>query len=469
MTKKKVFQQSLSIEDAEKVDNEIRTSMEEDEEEHKRKMKKKRKKRDKMKTQTEEENTLMEIGGSSHLNTHSDEIEFKIETISENPDKISPFIGYFPSGFNPCPNSPQSQPRVGVFRHVKRSNRLQLVVSPNNSSSQVDFVGTNYAGEATAAQVCSYALGVVDKATRTLKMVPISANKIFRLEPRVAEAGLTDNEVLEISKGELTQQEKAEKIKDLTLMYSTKKTIRKVKKMDSLHQKQDPKSQEYLDKKLEDQKINKEAVEVADTTSDARNIPPYDMSATTPQMAYPLDKIILKGEWDYLLDIYELSQVGGEVKPNVYPSFVCNRVHKLEHIKDEGWKQTLACIFSYITHLIKFKDKHSMDGFSSAKHHKIPSILSLKFSDMFVDSDSKRLSDEKRDLVISYILVLTLFADDFKTDPADIARDLRMSSIKLRPHFEHLGCKLVREGTLSMVKLALPLKFPMLRRRRRRG
>lgn len=103
--------------------------------------------------------------------------------------------------------------------------------------------------------------------------------------------------------------------------------------MDSLHQKQDPKSQEYLDKKLEDQKINKEAVEVADTTSDARNIPPYDMSATTPQMAYPLDKIILKGEWDYLLDIYELSQAGGEVKPNVYPSFVCNRVHKLEHIK----------------------------------------------------------------------------------------------------------------------------------------
>lgn len=138
-------------------------------------------------------------------------------------------------------------------------------------------------------------------------------------------------------------------------------------------------------------------------------------------------------------------------------------------LQDEGWKQTLACIFSYITHLIKFKDKHSMDGFSSAKHHKIPSILSLKFSDMFVDSDSKRLSDEKRDLVISYILVLTLFADDFKTDPADIARDLRMSSIKLRPHFEHLGCKLVREGTLSMVKLALPLKFPMLRRRRRRG
>ena len=173
MTKKKVFQQSPSIED-----NEIRTPMEEDEEEHNRKMKKKRKKRDKMKTKTEEENTNTEIEESSHLNTHSDETEFKIETIRENPDKISPFIGYFPSGFNPCPNSPQSQPRVEVFRHVKRSNRLQLVVSPNNSSSQVDFVGTNYAGEATAAQVCSYALGVVDKATRTLKMVPIAANKV---------------------------------------------------------------------------------------------------------------------------------------------------------------------------------------------------------------------------------------------------------------------------------------------------
>lgn len=90
-----------------------------------------------------------------------------------------------------------------------------------------------------------------------------------------------------------------------------------------------------MDKKLEGEIINKEAFEVDATIIDARNIPLYNMSATTPQMAYPLDKIILKGEWDCLKvkDIIELSQRGAEVKPDLYPSFVCNRIHKLDHIK----------------------------------------------------------------------------------------------------------------------------------------
>ena len=113
-----------------------------------------------------------------------DEIEVKIETVGENPNKISPLVGYFPSGFDPSvteghePDSPPLQPRVGVFRNMKRSNRLQVVFSPNNSS-QVDFVGTNYTGEAASAQVCTYALGVLDKSTKRLKIVPIAANKVI--------------------------------------------------------------------------------------------------------------------------------------------------------------------------------------------------------------------------------------------------------------------------------------------------
>lgn len=81
-------------------------------------------------------------------------------------------------------------------------------------------------------------------------------------------------------------------------------------------------------------KINKEALEVAATAAaTARNIPPHNLQATTPETAYPLDKIIFKGEWDYLLDILELPQTGGKVTSGVYPSFVCNRLHKLEDIE----------------------------------------------------------------------------------------------------------------------------------------
>ncbi|XP_057514521.1 DNA-directed RNA polymerase I subunit rpa49 [Actinidia eriantha] len=401
-------------------------------------------------------------------------IDVKIETISEHANKISPLVGYFPSSFDPlrhhqvAAEEEPPQTEVRVFRHEKRISRLQLVVSPNGS--QVDFVGTNYSGEATAPQLCTYALGVLDKQSQTLKIVPIASNKIFRLEPRVGGPDLSNKEP---SKEEPTVEEepaaekrKADKIRDLTLMYSTKKTINQAKKRESLQQKEDPETQADLDKKLEGVKINKEALESASSHS-ARNIPPHDSSAITPQMAYPLDKIIFSGEWDYLSDIIELLQFGAELASNDYPSFVCNRLHRLEHIEDEVEKKTLACVFSYINHLIKFKDRNSFGG-SSATFHKMPSILSQKFSTMFADSDAKWLADDKTDLLISYVLVLTLIADGFRSDPSDIARDLKMTAITIRPHYEHLGCKLVRDGRVLLATLPVPLQFPRLRGKRRR-
>lgn len=83
-----------------------------------------------------------------------------------------------------------------------------------------------------------------------------------------------------------------------------------------------------MDKKLKGI-INAEALEDITSTANSRNIPPYDEEATAADVAYPLDRIILKGEWDYLLDVFELAQSGSEVNPDVYPSFVCNRFHKL--------------------------------------------------------------------------------------------------------------------------------------------
>lgn len=101
-----------------------------------------------------------------------------------------------------------------------------------------------------------------------------------------------------------------------------------------------------------------------------------------------------------------------------------------------------------------------MDGFSSAKDHKLPNILSQKFNDMFANQESKRLADDKRDLLISYVLVLTLFADNFKTEFSDIAKDLRMSTGDLRRHFEFLGCKFISENNIMLATLPAPLKFP---------
>jgi len=104
------------------------------------------------------------------------------------------------------------------------------------------------------------------------------------------------------------------------------------KKASLLRQKEDPATQQDLDNLLEDPSIDKGAL-TSTSAETTRNIPPHDLSATTPEKAYPLDKIIPKGEWDYLLDILELMQSGQEMNPDAYPSFVCNRVYKLDVIK----------------------------------------------------------------------------------------------------------------------------------------
>lgn len=71
-----------------------------------------------------------------------------------------------------------------------------------------------------------------------------------------------------------------------------------------------------------------------------RNIPAYDPSAITPQNAYPLYKIIPKGERGYLKDILEILEWEPKDARNAkfwekqqYPSFVINRLYKLREMK----------------------------------------------------------------------------------------------------------------------------------------
>ncbi|KAL1533414.1 DNA-directed RNA polymerase I subunit RPA49-like [Salvia divinorum] len=376
-------------------------------------------------------------------------INVKIKEISENPEKkISPVIGYFPSGFDPSKNSEESNSKSGVISSVKvyknpkrnpKNPRLEVVVGVGGSA--VNFVGTSYSGEARTPQLCNYALGVLDKETGVLKMVPIAANKIFRLEPKVAGLEQPENESRDADKETEAYEERNEKFMNVTRMYSTKKNIRRDEKRETLRKTDDVGAQEGMEQKLEGIKVNMEALEAVSSTANARNIPPHDLEANEVEMAYPLDRIILKGEWDYLQDIFH---------------------------KDESSRRRMAGILSYITHLVRFKDRHSMDGVLSAKLHKLPSILSQKFSTMFASTTEKRLPQDKLDLLISYVLVLSLFADDFRSDPSDIARDLRMNPLTLRTHYESLGCKFVRENLSLVATLPVPLTFQTIKIKRKR-
>lgn len=105
-------------------------------------------------------------------------IKATVKFIPEQPNKTPPLVGYFPSGYNPHEGGDGGEkPRVRVYRNAnEKRKRMELVVSPRESS--VEFVGTSYSGEAMAPQFCQYAVGVFDKKSQTLKVVPIASNKV---------------------------------------------------------------------------------------------------------------------------------------------------------------------------------------------------------------------------------------------------------------------------------------------------
>ncbi|KAM7254595.1 hypothetical protein ACFE04_003975 [Oxalis oulophora] len=373
----------------------------------------------------------------------------KIQYIKEQDNKGLPMVGYFPSGFDPSKEDDQPPPTIRVYQ---KNKRMELVVTPSGSPPSVDFVGASNLGEGQNPQTCKYALGVLDKDTGLLKIVPIATNKVFRLDPKVRHTNSTGTE-LGAREEDLSKEERWAKRNQLTSLYETSRSAKQARKLHALKELGASKEGDE-----NDGSPNKRALE--STSADiARNVPPYNSSATTPHEAYPLEKIIMQGEWGFLEDIYNILQSNDEVSSDNYPLFVRNRMFKLRDMEDDEKKKQVSCIYSYITHLVKFKDQHSMEGNKSAKSHRIPDILLHKFKSMFGDG-SKILSLEKTNLLMSYVLVLTLHADDFLTDPDDIAQDLRQSSIKVRPHFENLGCKFRRDNKILKADLKIPLKFP---------
>lgn len=400
-------------------------------------------------------------------------LELAMEVLSETGDRMAPIVGYFPSGYDPV--AAGAEPDVKVFRNKNKPNRLELVVRPGDCN--VEFVGKSYAGEAATPQLCTYALGVLDKETQTLKIMPIAANKILRLEPRLINGSV---EPTEAGEEVIIDEKKEHPMANLTELYGTKKAKKRANKWKSINRTlEDPSVLGPLEVGT-DGDLNDEATKDVKEALD-RNIPPYDPSAVTPQNAYPLYKIIPKGERVYLKDILQTMEWEPKDAHNVnfweknrYQSFVINRLYKLREMQDEEEKTQFACILSYITHLINFrkvaesvrwKDNPNYD--EAMSEFMIPSVVFRRFLSMFLDPVSNVLSSEKNELLICYILVLTLYADNFQTKSTDIEKDLAMTAASLKPYYLQLGCKAHREGPFkkSIMTLPVPLVFKELKRR----
>ncbi|KAH7278984.1 hypothetical protein KP509_38G068000 [Ceratopteris richardii] len=245
-----------------------------------------------------------------------------------------------------------------------------------------------------------------------------------------------------------------------------------------------------------------------------RNIPPHDVTASTHEKAYIFDEIITVEEQNCLDDIELLkSAIGNKVKINelreqrAYPEFVLQRLHTMKHLQDEQKNKGIV-ILSYLKHLLAFYrlprhlinsivdpmgSQAKLSGSNSidlTRYANIPDAVAGKIlklfttvsEDMTSESEARTQTDEKRDLLINYILVLGLMVDNYRADPYDLGVELKKTISQLRPYYLELGCKFksvkeadrgVAEPKTSLqrlyeITLPLPLRFPTLKNKKRR-
>lgn len=103
-------------------------------------------------------------------------------------------------------------------------------------------------------------------------------------------------------------------------------------------QRTDADSQACAQDQMKDIQLNRSANE--NTAKVVLNVPPHDLSASTPEKAYLLNKIIPKDEWKHLNNILEMVIYGKDLdttsefyRSGTYPCFVVNRLGKIRETK----------------------------------------------------------------------------------------------------------------------------------------
>ncbi|KAK7813546.1 hypothetical protein CFP56_004945, partial [Quercus suber] len=122
-------------------------------------------------------------------------VQAKVQSFKENPKKFPPFVAYFPSGYDPTKNlnnseqidGHESAPSVKVYRSQERPQRVEMVY-------------------------------VIVDSSRMFAIV-----KVFRLEPKVRGLEAADKKTESPVKEELSAVKKADRFRELTNLYGTKK------------------------------------------------------------------------------------------------------------------------------------------------------------------------------------------------------------------------------------------------------
>eukprot|EP00897_Mesotaenium_endlicherianum_P008091 jgi/Mesen1/730/ME000011S00062 len=443
--------------------------------------------------------------------------------------QAAPYVCYFPSGFTPRKNVPRGGDAeaghtndvqfTGYQASTRAKKKKHILVA---ETEKVQYTGKSHDAEMQGWHPGQLALGIYDKTSGTLQLMPVAADKLLRMDARVKAVDYNDKAAEqhieeEEEDDEALRKRRLQQRKNLTEAFGSKK-----RKADALalergaidgDRVEAAQAVQDLFQAAANQRgtVTREDLEQRMSEAVERNIPPHDLSATTPEGAYPIDSLVSREEAAALRVESVLGAAADPVKvANIkkgrfYKTSIKNRIHQLALPGDKVGNESRASALLYLNCLLKFYSfppdlvfrqtvkkpaegdlasaepgskqdsvevKIISDFESISALTSIPLIVLERFVSLFAEraqgEGGYRRPKHCEQLLLGYILILCLTVDCYSSDPSDLAKDLKRPIAQLVPYYRALGCKVDRKAvkgseTIYRATLPVPLTLPKVR------
>lgn len=353
-----------------------------------------------------------------------------------------------------------------MYQHVAKRGSYLLA----GERDGVALVGRTD-GAASGAH-CQYAVGVLDRERGTLTLCPAGGH-MARMEVRVPGVEYRDGPAEDAPEPQTEAERRAlryEKTKALVAEFGSVRRRRQMNTMaaaqvdagrvagaDALHGMLglagDKAAAEGMTK---DQLLR--------ASEARRNVPPHDPGATVPWLAYPWGELCPEGAQASLWTAELLEAARDDAAREAlaagrrFNGYVRSRVPALAGIRDQGARARAARSLAYLHVLM---EAHRMPGVVAvpdggvaqlAEKHGVPEgALDAALATFFVrqpdpkgrDGEAFVRSQERKTLLVGYILVLALAAEGYVLEAKlfdDLRHTLKVEAKALSAHARELGC-----------------------------
>lgn len=396
--------------------------------------------------------------------------------------QLGPVLANFPSAIPSKSITFSCYQTGGKARVTEDADGVDFADLPTLVAGETDSVDFHSANQTTG---CRYLVGVHDKKTgittirpaplhtltrdvKALKgLEPIAVSVLQRLEARAALG-----ETFGTKKAKLAIKAQERNKVDVSAMETV---------VDHL--------QESIQKSTQALPSKEEAQATADST---RLVPPYNAEATIPSDVYSLHSIIPEAEWK-TLSATPFLVVGQNQRTPLLPfkrsKWINQHLHSI--CESTSPSKTNIKILLYISYMMVFRKLATQSNLGKIslqeKLGSMPSAIAdgllSRFTENARSSSKPQFTSQKETLLLTHMFALCLRIDDYATDTELIAKDLSQSTHSINTLFKSMGCQIAKLTLTDLKRLGLPdsaaeakrallkvpLEFPKLRGKRRRG